>query len=748
MASGISLDRVAALARLGADLWPPYGSRALVATDRNSSLGYAPAPSDPELTTGAGPALPWSLAADFNATGDFNGSLALAEDVDGGAPHTLLEVILISFVVFVLSAVTAGGNLMVIVSFKMDKQLQTVSNYFLLSLSVADFFIGLISMPLYTLYLVMDRWPLGPLICDAWLSMDYTMSNASVANLLVISFDRYLSVTKPLSYRARRTPRRAAVLISGAWIVSAALWTPWIVAWPYIEGERTVPAGRCEIQFLSTNQYITIITAVAAFYLPVVVMSVLYYRIYIETERRQKDLTRLQANRRTYGRQTRRQDSSDDDVYVNLRRTDSSPDAAVVDVDDDDDGSRAAGDVRSRRAGCWRRFTSVCRIDRDTDYLDDSSSSDPGSPHYVGCASSSSTSASVRGQLGSGSVRVRAAARDPHRIAGGKPQQNGKNHHHRQRDPDCVRPPLTIPLISVESTPSTPTVTPSTEVTGMSLSRHSNLSSVLGGARVGGSTSRTSELDRICEGDDPDGGGGRSGGRSSARSDPDMYTILIKLPDDGADPESKPSIRMISEEDETEDTDLGGDQSEGEHIPMECRSGGGGDRAPEGSPRTVRTGGDSLPAEFPSVGRRLTQSSDALRAAMQARIAMRLAQQAKVQRLKRKRQEKKQEKKAAKTLSAILLAFVITWTPYNIFTVINVFCVNCIHPTVYAIGRCTHRVGSASERSSSGDPWGPLVRGTGFLVASHGPGTINPVARLIRNPAVAELFRASSANCG
>lgn len=33
---------------------------------------------------------------------------------------------------------------------------------------------------------------------------------------------------------------------------------------------------------------------------------------------------------------------------------------------------------------------------------------------------------------------------------------------------------------------------------------------------------------------------------------------------------------------------------------------------------------------------------------------------------KKKSQEKRQESKAAKTLSAILLSFIITWTPYNI----------------------------------------------------------------------------------
>lgn len=95
-------------------------------------------------------------------------------------------------------------------------------------------------MPLYTVYILLHRWPLGPVICDAWLSVDYTMSNASVANLLVISFDRYLSVTRPLTYRAKRTHRRALYMIAGAWVISALMWTPWIIGWPYIEGYRAL----------------------------------------------------------------------------------------------------------------------------------------------------------------------------------------------------------------------------------------------------------------------------------------------------------------------------------------------------------------------------------------------------------------------------------------------------------------------------------------------------------------------------
>jgi len=77
----------------------------------------------------------------------------------------------ICVVAAILSVVTAGGNLLVVISYRMDRHLQTVSNYFLLSLSLADFTIGVVSMPLYTAYLVLGYWP--TLVRVFWGAHDY-----------------------------------------------------------------------------------------------------------------------------------------------------------------------------------------------------------------------------------------------------------------------------------------------------------------------------------------------------------------------------------------------------------------------------------------------------------------------------------------------------------------------------------------------------------------------------------------------
>jgi muscarinic acetylcholine receptor M3 len=177
-----------------------------------------------------------------------------------------------------LSLLTIVGNVLVMIAFKVDKQLQTISNYFLLSLALADFLIGCISMPLSLIYILTNYWPFSALLCDAWLAVDYLNSNASVLNLLLISFDRFFSVTRPLTYRARRTTRRACAMIAGAWLVSALLWPPWIFAWPAIEGRRTVPSDQCYIPFLESNIWVTISTALIAFWLPASLMCVLYWR--------------------------------------------------------------------------------------------------------------------------------------------------------------------------------------------------------------------------------------------------------------------------------------------------------------------------------------------------------------------------------------------------------------------------------------------------------------------------------------
>jgi len=193
---------------------------------------------------------------------------------------------------------TVTGNFLVIASYKINRKLRSdINNMFLVSLACSDFVIGLVSMTLYPIYMITRSWFLGPVICDIWLCLDYTLSMASVANLMLICLDRYFSVTRPFTYRVKRTRKKAAIAIILAWIGSFLLWSPPIVIWPLAKG-RHVPNNHCYIQFLEEDKILTLVTALLAFYLPVLAMSILYGLIYNQTRKCSQYLEYLKSFRK------------------------------------------------------------------------------------------------------------------------------------------------------------------------------------------------------------------------------------------------------------------------------------------------------------------------------------------------------------------------------------------------------------------------------------------------------------------
>ncbi|CAG5132830.1 unnamed protein product [Candidula unifasciata] len=161
-----------------------------------------------------------------------------------------------------------------------------VSNLFIVSLAVADVIVGIIVMPMNAFYIFTERWMLGVAVCQIWISVDYTASTASILNLFILSLDRYWSVRQPLKYLHKRTKRRALSMIAFVWAISS-LWIIPIVSWHFLahKGIRTVPNDVCDTEY-AKNSIFKIVTAFFNFYLPLTVMYILYFRIFIAIRKR------------------------------------------------------------------------------------------------------------------------------------------------------------------------------------------------------------------------------------------------------------------------------------------------------------------------------------------------------------------------------------------------------------------------------------------------------------------------------
>merc|ERR1719431_355143 len=138
-----------------------------------------------------------------------NRSKLVEERDDKGQELDLILVILTSLILGLMILTTVIGNVFVMAAILLDRHLQSIANYLILSLAAADLLVAILVMPLGAVYEISKNWMFGPLLCDMWTSSDVFCCTASILHLLAIALDRYWAVTHP-----------HYILISLVWVMS------------------------------------------------------------------------------------------------------------------------------------------------------------------------------------------------------------------------------------------------------------------------------------------------------------------------------------------------------------------------------------------------------------------------------------------------------------------------------------------------------------------------------------------------
>ncbi|KAF7700909.1 histamine receptor H2b [Silurus meridionalis] len=191
---------------------------------------------------------------------------------------------LVMFIVF-----TVGGNVLVCLAVITSRRLRHISSCFLVALAVTDLLLGLFVLPFSaTLELRAGRWPLGGAACNIYLSVDVTLSTASIFTLLAISVDRYMAISSPLSYTTRLTPARATAAIVAIWILALTFaFTPIHMGWNTADfhvqnydwrmGDKGEEGQTCRYEW--NNNYVLLAVS-CIFFFPLLVMCWMYHRIF------------------------------------------------------------------------------------------------------------------------------------------------------------------------------------------------------------------------------------------------------------------------------------------------------------------------------------------------------------------------------------------------------------------------------------------------------------------------------------
>ncbi|XP_031567296.1 octopamine receptor 1-like [Actinia tenebrosa] len=217
---------------------------------------------------------------------------------NAGQSRTLLEALnnpiftpIALFLVLII-IVAICGNLVVIRTVCVTRKLHYPAFYFVVSLAVADLCVGFLVVPLQLVYhvtgymegYVLGKWILGEIACDFWTSVSIWFACASLINLCVVSWDRYVAVTSPLTYNLRMRDSKVKLLIGLVWMISLFFGILYTLSYKY-SATRVL----CTTQGLSTN--FTVLAFVLLFLLPTCFIIFVNYVVFkiARTHRRQID---------------------------------------------------------------------------------------------------------------------------------------------------------------------------------------------------------------------------------------------------------------------------------------------------------------------------------------------------------------------------------------------------------------------------------------------------------------------------
>ncbi|PIK55947.1 putative alpha-1D adrenergic receptor-like [Apostichopus japonicus] len=124
-----------------------------------------------------------------------------------------------------VAAIGIPGNILVMVAVSFSKRLQTKTNAFVVNLACSDLTTCLV-LPFQVVALLNDTWPLSEKFCLFIAVVVWVGLGSSIVNLALISFNRFILITKPRGYYDHLYSKRNIILmLASSWVIPILLVT-------------------------------------------------------------------------------------------------------------------------------------------------------------------------------------------------------------------------------------------------------------------------------------------------------------------------------------------------------------------------------------------------------------------------------------------------------------------------------------------------------------------------------------------
>lgn len=134
--------------------------------------------------------------------------------------RSLSQVIVFTVIDAITTVLSLKGNSLVCFAFCRNRRLRrTITNFYVLSLAIADMTAAMFAFPFFTVASGLRRWPFNDIFCQFTGFLVYYWAQVSLGILALTATNRYFCVVKPHLYSTYFSKKKTAVSILAVWII-------------------------------------------------------------------------------------------------------------------------------------------------------------------------------------------------------------------------------------------------------------------------------------------------------------------------------------------------------------------------------------------------------------------------------------------------------------------------------------------------------------------------------------------------